>query len=395
MSRQKISEYKAKALLFPLLDLPYHGIHVAAPDIAHISLDANKSYVVKVDEGVKKRFKQGLVKLEITAEDVPAALEEFAQKGYTQFLVEEYVPHNKDDERYLSLQRTREGIIVFASKQGGIEIEEQHDAVKQFILPEQSSEDVASFLGVDAAFITKLVTALDKYHISFLEINPLVVADSTIFLLDLAVMVDSAGEFFAEQSWSEGDFIEAGTTKLTEEEQAVKALSNKSQASFKLNVLNRDGAIFMLLSGGGASVVAADEVYNQGFGHELANYGEYSGNPNAEETYLYTKQVLNLLLTSSAPKKVLVIAGGVANFTDIRVTFKGIIQAVTEVADKLREQQIKVYVRRGGPHEEEGLAQMKRFLDQESLLGNVVGPEMVLTDIVKEAVQSVELRAKS
>lgn len=388
MARQKISEYKAKQLVFSALDLPYHGIHLSSSDSQDLNLANDQTYVVKVDEGVKKRFKHGLVKLDVKAEDVHKALEELADKGYSQFLIEEFVPHSKDDERYLSLQRTREGIIAFASRQGGIEIEEQKDAVKQFVLPEHNAE-VASFLSVPTAFIATLVSAMDDNHIPFLEINPLVVSHDHVFLLDLAVMVDSAGEFFVEQRWSEEDFIDAATTKLTDEEKAVKELSSKSQASFKLNVLNRDGAIFMLLSGGGASVVAADEVYNQGYGRELANYGEYSGNPNAEETYLYTKQVLHLLLTSKAQAKVLIIAGGVANFTDIRVTFKGIMQALKEVADTLREQHIKVFVRRGGPHEREGLSQIKQFLSQEQLLGNVVGPEMVLTDIVKEAIEDL------
>ena len=138
----------------------------------------------------------------------------------------------------------------------------------------------------------------------------------------------------------------------------------------------------MLLSGGGASIVLADEVYNQGFSKELANYSEYSGNPNEEETYIYAKNLLSLLIKSKANKKVLIIGGGVANFTDIRITFKGIIKALTEVKEELKKQRVKVFVRRGGPYQKGGLMLMKDFLEKESLFGKVVGPEIVLTDVV-------------
>src|SRR5206468_4255377 len=137
--------------------------------------------------------------------------------------------------------------------------------------------------------------------------------------LDVAAEVDSAGEFFVHNAWNEEDFRSGQPKKRTDEEVAVTQLAAKSQAAFSLEVLNPNGSISMLLSGGGASIVLADEVYNQGYGKELANYGEYSGNPNAEETYLYTKAVLRLLLQSKAKKKVLIIAGGVANFTDVRI----------------------------------------------------------------------------
>ena len=166
-------------------------------------------------------------------------------------------------------------------------------------------------------------------------------------------------------------------------------LAAKSQAAFSLEVLNPHGSIFMMLSGGGASIVLADEVAGQGYGKELANYGEYSGNPNAEETYLYARNILSLLLKSKAKKKVLIIAGGVANFTDVRITFKGLIKALDEEKLQLKEQQIKIFVRRGGPFQEEGLAMMSSFLEKEGIFGVVQGPELVLTDIVSQALKSI------
>jgi len=142
----------------------------------------------------------------------------------------------------------------------------------------------------------------------------------------------------------------------------------------------------------GASIVLADEVSNLDYGKLLANYGEFSGNPSAEESYLYTKNVLKLLLKSSADKKVLIIAGGVANFTDVRITFNGLIKALTEMSGYLQKQKIKVFVRRGGPHQNEGLEAMRAFLEKEQLLGVVAGPEMVLTNIVTEAITELKVK---
>jgi succinyl-CoA synthetase beta subunit len=137
-------------------------------------------------------------------------------------------------------------------------------------------------------------------------------------------------------------------------------------------------------------VTLADEVHNQGFGKELGNYGEYSGNPNEEETLHYARQVLKLMLHSKARRKVLVISGGVANFTDVRVTFRGVVRALEEVKKELREQGIRVFVRRGGPYEVQGLAMMQRFLEEESLLGVVAGPDMALSEIVPRALASLK-----
>ena len=145
----------------------------------------------------------------------------------------------------------------------------------------------------------------------------------------------------------------------------------------------------MLLSGGGASIVLADEVYNLGFGKQIANYGEYSGNPNAQEVYIYTKNILELLLKSSSAKKVLLIGGGVANFTNISTTFKGIIEALDEKKGDLLRQQVKVFVRRGGPHQQEGLALMEKFLKENKLYGFVGDQRITLPDVVNMAVENL------
>ena len=297
------------------------------------------------------------------------------------------MPHS-DGESYFAIERTGSGNIVSYSPEGGIDIEQNADSVKK-ITQEEALLELPEKLSIKKEYLEKILKVFDECYFSFLEINPLVVIKSTPYLLDAAVLVDSAGEFFAQGAWSNNDIREYTGHEKSEEEIALQELSQNSQASFSFTILNKDGSVWTLLSGGGASIVVADEVTNLGMGKSLANYGEYSGNPNAEETYIYTKNVLSLMLRSNAPKKVLIIGGGVANFTDIRHTFKGVIQALGEFAEKLQKNNVKVFVRRGGPHQEAGLSMMNKFLTDHKLLGQVTDQSMVLTDIVSLALKTI------
>ena len=100
-----------------------------------------------------------------------------------------------------------------------------------------------------------------------------------------------------------------------------------------------------------------------GFAKELANYGEYSGDPSTEETYEYTKTVLDLMTREPDPQgrpKFLLIGGGIANFTDVAKTFTGIIQALEEYKDRLQEEQGQDLRAPRRPELQEGLAKMRR-----------------------------------
>ncbi len=55
------------------------------------------------------------------------------------------------------------------------------------------------------------------------------------------------------------------------------------------------GRVWTMVAGGGASVAYADTISDMGFGHELANYGEYSGAPSRDMTYEYAKTILSLM----------------------------------------------------------------------------------------------------
>jgi ATP citrate (pro-S)-lyase len=128
----------------------------------------------------------------------------------------------------------------------------------------------------------------------------------------------------------------------------------------------------------------SDAIAAHGFAHELANYGEYSGAPTEGQTYEYAKTLLDLMTRGDVNKegKLLIIGGGIANFTNVASTFKGIIRALKEYKQALATHGVRIFVRRGGPNYQEGLRAM-RFLGED--LGveiQVFGPETHITDIV-------------
>lgn len=77
-------------------------------------------------------------------------------------------------------------------------------------------------------------------------------------------------------------------------------------------------------------------------------------------------------MTRGAPHaqgKLLIIGGGIANFTNVASTFKGIITALKEYKNELIRHQVRIFVRRGGPNYQEGLKAMR-------LLGETLGVEI-------------------
>jgi len=175
------------------------------------------------------------------------------------------------------------------------------------------------------------------------------------------------------------------------EEEFVESLDEKTGASLKLTILNPHGVIWNLVAGGGASVIFADTVADLGYGQQLGNYGEYSGAPNEEETYQYARTLLSLATRYPVPKrKVILIGGGIANFTDIAKTFKGIIHALKEFKEKLLENHIKIYVRRAGPNYQVGLKLMRKVGEELGIPIEVFGPEVPMTSIIPKAVAYVE-----
>ncbi|EXF81029.1 hypothetical protein CPAR01_02530 [Colletotrichum paranaense] len=403
-------------------------------------LQPGVKFVAKPDQLIKRRGKSGLLALNKTWPEARAWIAERAgkeQKVETvtgvlrQFLVEPFVPHPQDTEYYINIMSVRDGDWILFTHEGGVDVGDVDAKAEKLLIPVDlsqypSNDEIAASLlkkvpkgvhNVLVDFITRLYAVYVECQFTYLEINPLVVipnedaTSASVHFLDLAAKLDQTADFECGVKWAiarspaalgltnvaaangEKVNIDAGPPmefpapfgrELTKEEAYIADLDAKTGASLKLTVLNPNGRIWTLVAGGGASVVYADAIASSGFADELANYGEYSGAPTESQTYHYARTVLDLMLRAPLTDegKVLFIGGGIANFTNVASTFKGVIRALRDYAKQLNEHKVQIWVRRAGPNYQEGLKNMKAATQELGLNAKIFGPEMHVSGIV-------------
>jgi len=327
------------------------------------------------------------------------------QRGtLSRFIVEPFVAHNSDTEYYIAAMMDDAADVLSMSASGGVNIEDNWDRVTQLEIPPNLEGDALGKLirsavpdeipdkQTFALFAADFYRFFKDLHFSYLEINPFYISDQEVYLLDLVAKVDDTAGFLMDKRWGPLYFpTPFGMKAPGPEENAVRVADEKSGASLKLTILNPEGRVWTLVAGGGASVVYADTIADLIGSEELANYGEYSGNPTTQETFFYTRTLLDLMTRTPDPQgreKILIIGGAIANFTDVAKTFTGIIQALREYHQKLKDIGVRIYVRRGGPNYEVGLRNIKKAADELRLQIEVYGPETHMTDIVRMALSA-------
>lgn len=239
---------------------------------------------------------------------------------------------------------------------------------------------------MDFRRLGKFVYALYQMYVdlyfTYLEINPLVITDTSIYVMDLAAKLDATADFVCRPKWGEIEYPPPFGRDAYAEEAYIADLDAKSGASLKLTILNKTGRIWTMVAGGGASVIYSDTICDLGGAAELANYGEYSGAPSEQQTYEYAKTILNLMCQTKHPEgKVLITGGGIANFTNVAATFSGIITALREYQQRLIDNNISIFVRRAGPNYQEGLRRMREIGSTLGIPLYVFGPETHMTAI--------------
>lgn len=374
MARVAITEYAAKKLF---LGDDYTGESVTPENVEEVvkTLDAKAVFIVKIDVGIKKRGKQGLIRLNIPADGVTQAAGELFALGHERCVVEEMVPHQEQNEKYFSIDVLREGAQVLYSEKGGVSIEDDPDSVKNILIPRSEMLSAKPATKIGDVPLATLLEMMHTYHISFCEVNPYILLDDSFFPLDMAVEIDSSKEGKLP-AWAQAHVLHKKVA--SEQEAEVLRQDARTQSALNLHTLNENGSILTLFSGGGASLVALDSLVVEGLQDSVINYSEYSGAPTRDETHAYVSTLLEVLFASDAKKKVVLIAGGVANFTDVMATFQGIVDAFSENVDMLKKQEVYVCVRRGGPNQEKGLAHLRDFLDTESIPNDVHDPSFSL-----------------
>ena len=360
--------------------------------------------VVKPDQLIGKRGKHNLILINATFDEVKNWINDRMNKEVTigqvtdkltNFIIEPFVPHDKNKEYYVAITSNREGDVIYFSSHGGIDIEDVWDTVVSIQVPILSKNDdiqikeklPKNLPEEEKSIVTEFIKGLFNFYADFgyayLEINPIAVTKEGLIPLDMVARLDDATQFLCGTKWGDIEFPAPFGRRLTKEEKFIKELDKKSGASLKLTIINPKGRVWTMVAGGGASVVYTDTVFDLGFKDELANYGEYSGNPSTDETYQYAKTIIDLITREKDPKgKILLIGGGIANFTDVAKTFTGIIKALKEYRQQLIDNKVKIYVRRGGPNYQEGLNNMKKIAKTLGIPIEVFGPEAHMTSIV-------------
>ncbi|KAH7427684.1 hypothetical protein KP509_10G055000 [Ceratopteris richardii] len=356
-----------------------------------------------------KRGKSGLVALKLDLTGVMAFVNERlgkevemggAKAPITTFIVEPFVPH--EEEFYFSITSERLGSTVSFSECGGIEIEENWDKVKQVFVPTGktlNSELCAPLIatlsleirGKIEAFLKGVFSVFEDLDFTFLEMNPFTLVDGEPYPLDMRGELDDTAAFKNFQKWGDVEFPLPFGRVMTPAEQLVYAMDEKTSASLKLSILNAKARIWTMVAGGGASVIYADTVGDLGYATDLGNYAEYSGAPKEEEVLHYARVLIDCATANpDGQGRALIVGGGIANFTDVAATFAGIIRAMREKQNQMREAKIRVYVRRGGPNWQQGLAKMRALSQEINVPIEVYGPEASMTGICQQAIEYIK-----
>jgi ATP-citrate lyase beta-subunit len=378
--------------------VPNHVVVTSAGELTKLG-QANdwlkhSKLVAKAHEALGSRFKLGLVKVGLDLNGAIAATKEMIGRQVgsitvSQVIVSEMIAHK--EEYYCAVKSTREGSEILVANCGGIEVESNWDRVKRLKLEvgQQPSPDALEVLVKDAGFTGPLVKKMadfagkmficfDNEDAQYLEVNPVVIreSDGELIAVDAVTLLDGDAKF-RHPDWNFQFAAEFGRA-YSKDEVEVMAVDSKIKGSVKFIEIP-GGETAMLPAGGGASIYYSDAVVARG--GKLANYAEYSGDPPDWAVEVLTEKVCSL-----PGIKNIIVGGAIANFTDVKKTFGGIINGFRKAKSEGKLNGVKIWVRRGGPREKEGLDAM-RTLKDEGFDINVYDRYTPLTDIVDKALQ--------
>lgn len=382
------------------MTVPHYVVITAADQLDRLA-QANpwlreSKLVVKAHEAIGSRMKLGLVKVGLDLEGARKAAQEMLGKNLngmtiSQVIISELIVHK--EEYYLAVKSVREGAELLLAAVGGIEVESNWEKVKRIAIPlgtdpiRDQLQKLAKEAGFKenlvpkvADFALKLYQCYDQEDGSYIEINPLVTreSDGELVALDAVTMVDADARF-RHPDWNFTFASEFGRP-YTNDERAIMEIDSRIKGSVKfIEIPGGDTAL--LPAGGGASVYYADAVL--ALGGKIANYAEYSGDPPDWAVEALTEKVCSL-----KGIKRIIVGGAIANFTNVKKTFAGIINGFRKAKAEGKLEGVEIWVRRGGPFEKEGLAAMKA-LEAEGFNIHVYDRYTPLTDIIDYAVKGV------
>ncbi|MCL5792481.1 MAG: ADP-forming succinate--CoA ligase subunit beta [Deltaproteobacteria bacterium] len=384
-----IHEYQAKELMGKFgVAVPKGKVAFSADE----AYDAAKQlgsprFVVKAQVHAGGRGKAGGIKLVTTPEDVKSMASQMIgmklvthQTGPEGKLVKKvYIEEASDvqKEMYLGvvIDRTTKKIVVMASTEGGVEIEEvaaksPERIVKEFIDPVSGIQD---FYGRKAAYrlglqgdlvgkFTRFVKSLYKMFVeldcSLAEINPLVITKSgDILALDAKINFDDNALFRHKEIEALRDIDEEDPAELDAKQHG-------------LSYISLTGNIGCMVNGAGLAMSTMDII--KLYGGEPANFLDVGGSASKEQV----THAFKIILSDERVKGILVnIFGGIMKCD---VIAGGIIAAAKEININ-----VPLVVRLEGTNVELG----KKMLD-ESGLNIITASDM--TDAANKVVNAVK-----
>ncbi len=355
----KIHEYQAKELFRKSgIPVPEGKVCTAQEDIASTLEGMTMPVAVKAQILAGGRGKGGGVVLAKTADEAQTAAERILgmqlitkQTGkegteVKTILFEQGVGISK--ELYLSMlvDRDHAGIVIIASRDGGMDIETvaaetperiitvhvnpllglQGYQVRELIFGLDIAPAVAKSFG---AIIRKLFALFMQYDCSLVEINPLVITDQeSVIALDAKMDIDSNSLFrhpdiLAMHDSSEEDELEAAA------------------ASHGLNYIRLEGTIGSMVNGAGLAMATMDLIKQAGV--EPANFLDVGGGASAE----MVENGFRIILSDPNVRGIFInIFGGILRCD---ILAEGVVAAAKKVGLSL-----PVVVRMEGTNVEEG-----------------------------------------
>jgi len=274
-------------------------------------------------------------------------------KGYTveKVLLAEGIKFHSELYVGLTIDRNSKSVVLMASKEGGVEIEEvakdNPDAILKFSIdPDLGmtsflARKIAFRLFDDFALVKQAADLFQKLYRIFLdtdatlvEINPLVITDDNKLLaLDGKMTFDDNALYRQPE-------IE----KLFEpDEDERKEVEAKEKG---LSYIRLDGSIGFMVNGAGLAMATMDMI--KLYGGEPANFLDIGGSSNPQKVI----DAMNLLLSDKNVKVVMInIFGGITRCDDVA---KGLLEALRKI-----DVQVPIVVRLSGTNAKEGLEILK------------------------------------
>ncbi len=355
-----IHEYQAKEVLSNFgVKIPAGALAYSPEQAAYRAREmGGEKWIVKAQVHAGGRGKAGGVKLCDNDQEIQSACEEmFGQKlvthqtgpegkGIYRVYVEAAVPIDREIYLGFVLDRSSQRIMIVASAEGGMEIEEISEKRPESIvrstvepavgLRDFQAREIAFDLGIEPALTQAMVRTLQGCYRAFreldatmVEINPLVIThDNRVLALDAKMTFDDNALFRHPQ-------ISELRDKSQEDPRESRA------ADRGLSYVGLDGNIGCIVNGAGLAMATMDTIKLAG--GEPANFLDIGGGATPERV----AKAFRLVMSDKNVQAVLVNIFAGINRCDW--VAEGVVQALKEV-----QVDVPVIVRLAGTNVEEG-----------------------------------------